>query len=151
MLSFIIIITVLLSYFVFNYTSTSKNLYRTKATEQANQLISNVFDSCTNIFASIASDENIDELRYMDMHNLSEIARYNKTIQINKTLSNQIINNDYISSIYVCSFENNYIISNQNFKMTEDFSDYIWYNEDLLIGKKTIPFTTPKEMQAMNI
>ena len=59
MLSFIFIITILLGYFIYNYASTSKSLYRTQATEQSNQLIANTLDYCTNIFISLSSDFDI--------------------------------------------------------------------------------------------
>lgn len=132
MLSFIFIITILLGYFIYNYASTSKSLYRTQATEQSNQLIANTLDYCTNIFISLSSDFDIENFLITDISKANTIDCYNITRRVESVLSNKILGNDYINSIYLCSPNKNYVISNNNFKMTDDFSKYIWYDESLI-------------------
>lgn len=132
MLSFIFIITILLGYFIYNYANTSKSLYRTQATEQSNQLIANTLDYCTNIFVSLSSDLDVQDFLITDVSKANTIDCYNITQRIKSILSNKIVGNDYINSIYLCSPDKNYVISNNGFKMTDDFSKYVWYDESLI-------------------
>ena len=142
MLSFIIIIGILFSCFIYNYASTNKNLYRTQATEQTNLLIADMLDDCTSIFASLSSNQDILAFENLDVNTLSEIQLYNLISRMQSTLSDKITSTDYISSIYICSQKNNYVLSPKNLKKTSDFSNYIIYNENLLNNDNSLHKTT---------
>ncbi len=142
MLSFIVIITIILSYFIYSYMVSDKNSYRIKATEQANQILSDLLDDCTGIFASVSADADINNFKNTDVRGLSEMERYTKTLRIKNDLLNKLAANDYISSISLCSFEQGFVLSHQLFKMTNDFTEYVWYNDNLITDNTLLPYST---------
>jgi len=142
MLLFIIIISVLFSYFIYNYANTNKKLYRSLATEQANQIITNILDDCSTIFSSLSTNSDIITFENLNQKTISEIERYNWLNRIQSTLTDKITNCNYVSAIYIYSPKNNYALSHKTFKRTDDFSNYIIYNENLLVADDFLNYTT---------
>lgn len=132
MLTFIIIITVLLTYFLLNYVSSSENVYRVRQEEQINQIISNISKDSLDIFSIITAKAPIFALNTPRLYSLPDDEIHNITKPFIDNLSSFMLSNDYLSGAYIYSPNYNWILSNNGFRyFYKNVEDYIWYYDDL--------------------
>ncbi len=138
MLICMVVIIGLFSFTMYNYTKSQEEIYRMRTKEQTNQLVSSVFNDCTNFFVIINSSPVISEIAATDIDSIPDSEVYNISSPLTRMLADKIqtLSNAYIKSASIYIPEKNVTLSNSGMDATGRYDSQSWYYDGFAEDQK---------------